>query len=48
MCTTTVHVLSEKQCRVYIANVVIALKHRHSQQIAFRDLKQENLVLGAG
>ena len=41
-------VLSEKQCRFYIANVAIALKHMHNQQIAFRDLKPENLVLGAG
>ena len=39
--------LPEYDARFYGANVLLALEHLHSLQIAYRDLKPENLVMDA-
>ena len=35
----------EKAARFYAGNVVLALKHMHSQNILYRDLKPENIMV---
>ena len=41
------NILSHAEARFYIANVLSALQHIHSQSIIYRDLKPENLVFDA-
>src|SRR5690606_32880796 len=36
---------TEKQIRLYTAEIILALEHLHSKEIAYRDLKLENVVL---
>ncbi|KNB46108.1 kinase [Blastocystis sp. subtype 4] len=40
-------VFSEERTRLYMAEIVLALEHLHNMGIIFRDLKPENVLLGA-
>jgi len=37
--------LSEKRARVYLAEIIVALKCLHENDILYRDLKPENILL---
>ena len=38
---------NEEVCKFYTAQVVLALEHIHSQDIVYRDLKPENVLIDA-
>lgn len=40
-------VFTEDRARIYIAEIVLALEHLHNMGIIYRDLKPENVLLGA-
>lgn len=37
--------LTEKGCKFYIAQVILAIEHLHKNQIIYRDLKPENILI---
>lgn len=36
---------SENECKVYIAEILLAIEELHKKDIIFRDLKPENIVI---
>ncbi|EGG11599.1 uncharacterized protein MELLADRAFT_31149, partial [Melampsora larici-populina 98AG31] len=38
--------LNEEQARFYVTELILALDHLHSNSIAFRDLKCDNVMIG--
>lgn len=39
--------LSETQAKIYICEIILAIKHLHMNNILYRDLKPENILIGS-